>query len=74
MKDIYVKINCKVLEDLFPNKDFINLEEIIKKLEDIKIEKEIIEEELQDLKQDINDNFKRIEKKSQYEIYDYDFI
>ena len=58
----------------FKEKDVYTFEEIISIIEDLESEKFRLEEELEDLKQDMEENYKRISVNEQYEVYDDDFI
>lgn len=58
----------------FKEKDIYTFEEIISIIEELESEKFRLEEELEDLKQDIEENYKRIPINDQYEIYDHDFV
>ena len=76
MEEIYIDIRNwnRWLKDRFPKKDFISLEEFISDYEDLIDDKEHLEEELNELKQDIEDNYKPISKAEQYGISDRDFM
>lgn len=58
----------------FREKDLYTWDEIISKIEDLETELYTKNEELENIKQDLEDNFKRISVNEQYEIYDDDFI
>lgn len=58
----------------FKEKDIYTFEEIISIIEDLESEKFRLEEELEDLKQDMEENYKRIPANEQYEVFDDDFI
>ena len=58
----------------FKEKDIYTFEEIISIIEDLESEKFRLEEELEDLKQDMEENYKRISANEQYEVFDDDFI
>lgn len=58
----------------FREKDLYTWDEIISKIEDLEAELYMKNEELENIKQDLEDNFKRISVNEQYEIYDDDFI
>lgn len=58
----------------FKEKDIYTWDEILDKIQDLESEKFRLEEELEDLKQDMEENYKRIPVNEQYEIYDDDFI
>lgn len=58
----------------FKKKDIYTFEEIISIIEDLESEKFRLEEELEDLKQDMEENYKKISANEQYEVFDDDFI
>lgn len=58
----------------FKEKDIYTFEEIISIIEDLESEKFRLEEELEDLKQDMEENYKKIPVNEQYEVFDDDFI
>lgn len=66
-------ITEKTLERIGINKDIISVEELLGVIEDLYFEKEHLEEELQDLKQDIEDNYKPISPYEMYGISERDF-
>lgn len=58
----------------FKEKDIYTFEEIISIIEDLESAKFRLEEELEDLKQDMEENYKKIPANEQYEVFDDDFI
>ena len=58
----------------FKEKDIYTWDEILDKIQDLESQKFRLEEELEDLKQDMEENYKRISVNEQYEVYDDDFI
>ena len=58
----------------FKEKDVYTWDEILDIIQDLESEKFRLEEELEDLKQDMEENYKRIPVNEQYEVYDDDFI
>ena len=58
----------------FKEKDVYSWEEILDIIQDLESEKFRLEEELEDLKKDMEENYKRIPVSEQYEVYDDDFI
>lgn len=58
----------------FKEKDIYTWDEILDIIQDLESEKFRLEEELEDLKQDMEENYKRIPVNEQYEVYDDDFI
>lgn len=58
----------------FKEKDVYSWDEILDIIQDLESEKFRLEEELEDLKQDMEENYKRIPANEQYEVFDDDFI
>lgn len=64
MDNIYIKANCLpewLAETMFHNKDLISLEDIIEKLEEYFDKWEAVDEELNDFKAEVRDNYKFID-------------
>lgn len=76
MSEIYLDIRewNKWFKDRFPNKDFISLEELLNDYEELIFDKEHLEEELSDLQNDLESNYKPISVSEQVNVYDNDFI
>lgn len=82
MKDVYVTINKKLYErvssitttdyQIVDNK--IEINNLLGMMEDLLEEYDRLEEEFDDMKNDIEYNYKRVPVNEQYEIYDRDFI
>ena len=70
MKIVMKEYNLKS----FKEKDVYSWDEILDIIQDLESEKFRLEEELEDLKQDMEENYKRIPVNEQYEVYDDDFI
>lgn len=58
----------------FKEKDVYTWDEILDIIQDLESEKFRLEEELEDLKQDMEENYKRIPVNEQYEVFDDNFI
>ena len=58
----------------FKEKDVYSWDEILDIIQDLESEKFRLEEELEDLKQDMEENYKKIPVNEQYEVFDDDFI
>lgn len=58
----------------FKEKDVYSWDEILDIIQDLESEKFRSEEELEDLKQDMEENYKKIPANEQYEVFDDDFI
>ena len=76
MKEIYIDIRAENhwLKKRFSDKDFISLEELLGDYEELVYDKQHLEEEIEDIKQDIQDNYKKIPYGEQVGISDRDFI
>lgn len=70
MKIVMKEYNLKS----FKEKDVYSWDEILDIIQDLESEKLRLEEELEDLKQDMEENYKRIPANEQYEVFDDDFI
>ena len=70
MKIVMKEYNLKS----FKEKDVYTWDEILDIIQDLESEKFRLEEELEDLKQDMEENYKKIPANEQYEVYDDDFI
>lgn len=70
MKIVMKEYNLKS----FKEKDVYTWNEILDIIQDLESEKFRLEEELEDLKQDMEENYKRIPANEQYEVFDDDFI
>lgn len=82
MKEVYVTIDKKLYErvssitttdyQIVDNK--IEINNLLGMMEDLLEEYDRLEEEFDDMKNDIEYNYKRVPVNEQYEIYDRDFI
>ena len=70
MKIVMKEYNLKS----FKEKDVYSWDEILDIIQDLDSEKFRLEEELEDLKQDMEENYKKIPANEQYEVFDDDFI
>ena len=70
MKIVMKEYNLKS----FKEKDVYSWDEILDIIQDLESEKFRLEEELEDLKQDMEENYKKIPENEQYEVFDDDFI
>jgi len=70
MKIVMKEYNLKS----FKEKDVYSWDEILDIIQDLESEKFRLEEELEDLKQDMEENYKKIPANEQYEVFDDDFI
>lgn len=76
MKDIYIDLRTqsKTIKENFNNKDFISIDELLDKFEDLIFELEGVKEEYNDFKKDVEDNYKYMPIDEQVGISDRDFI
>ena len=82
MKEVYVTIDKKLYErvssitttdyQIVDNK--IEINNLLGMMEDLLEEYDRLEEEFDDMKNDIEYNYKRVPVNEQYEVYDRDFI
>ena len=70
MKIVMKEYNLKS----FKEKDVYTWDEILDIIQNLESEKFRLEEELEDLKQDMEENYKKIPANEQYEVFDDDFI
>lgn len=70
MKIVMKEYNLKS----FKEKDVYTWDEILDIIQDLESEKFRLEEKLEDLKQNMEENYKRIPVNDQYEIYDHNFV
>lgn len=76
MSEIYIDLRFQNewIRDEFPNQDFVSIEDLIGKIEDLQSEKKEIELEYEQFKSDVQDNYKYIPLAEQVDISDMDFI
>lgn len=76
MDNVYVDLRNenRWIRELFLNKDFVSVEDLLGKCEDLSDELEHTKEEFEDFKRDVEDNYKRVELSEQLDISDRDFI
>lgn len=72
-----IRLNCDgycFVDNKSANDRILTLEELLELCENLYIENSRLEEELDDLKQDVEDNYRRIPLNEQYGVSDSDFI
>ena len=76
MKDIYIDLRTqsKTIKENFNNKDFISIDKLLDKFEDLIFELESVKEEYNDFEKDVEDNYKYMPIDEQVGISDRDFI
>lgn len=65
MEDIYVKVNDYIFEKLFET-DVVSLAEVMEVLEELYLENDRLREELEDMREDIEDNYRPLTNKELY--------
>lgn len=65
MKDIYIDVRDLWLYNMF-KKDFVSIDELLDKCELMSCVIDSLEEELDDLKQDLKENYRPIKPEEQY--------
>lgn len=75
MENIYIDMREQgfTLSNHFKNKDFVSVEDILKELEQVIDDKEALQEEFDDFKRDVEDNYKPIPMSEHLGIDDTDF-
>jgi hypothetical protein len=66
MEDIYVKVKGRTFEKLF-NEDLVSMEDVFATLEELMFDKERLEEEFEDYKQEVKEFY---EPRTDVEYYD----
>ena len=75
MKNIFIKTDeSLILSQLYKDKDKVSLSEILDLLEDLQMENDKLKEEIKDLNNDLEENYRSIPLEEQYGISDRDFI
>ena len=81
MENVYVKIDDEIIRKVesitmtnYNATDMVSVEKLVDMLNDMIVEYNRLEEEKEDLENDLENNYQRIEQKDLYEIYDRDFI
>ena len=67
MKNVYIDSTESIWLDRYFKKGMISMDEILSACEDLIIENEELKEELEDLKQDLYENYRPIPPEDQYE-------
>ena len=69
MEKILVDIReeSEQIKRIFENKDLISIEDLLSKIEELDDDKGYLEDKINDIEQDIEDNYKPISKSEQFE-------
>ena len=57
----------------FNNQDFVSIDDLLDKIDELSYTIDNIKEEYEDFKQNVNDNYRQIPVSEQVEVYDRDF-
>ena len=81
MENVYVKIDDEIIRKVesitmtnYNATDMVSVEQLVDILNDMIVEYGRLEEEKEDLENDLENNYQKIEQKDLYEIYNRDFI
>ena len=81
MKDVYVKIDDEIIRKVeaitmtdYNTNDIVSVDKLVDMLSDMIVEYDRLEEEKDDLENNLENNYQKIDKNEQYEIYNDDFI
>ena len=81
MENVYVKIDDEIIKKVeaitmtdYDTTSMVSVDKLVDILSDMIVEYDRLEEEKEDLENDLENNYRKIEKNEQYEIYDNDFI
>lgn len=76
MDNVYVDLRNenKWIKEIFNNKDFVSVEDLLGKCEDLKDELDHVTEEFEDFKRDVEDNYRPVSVTEQLDISDKDFM
>ena len=81
MKDVYVTIDDEIIKKVeaitmtdYDATSMVSVDKLVDILTDMIVEYDRLEEEKEALENDLENNYQKIEKNEQYEIYNHDFI
>lgn len=81
MENVYVKIDDEIIKKVeaitmtdYNTTSMVSVDKLVDILSDMIVEYNRLEEEKEDLENDLENNYRKIEKNEQYEIYNHDFI
>lgn len=81
MKNVYVKIDNEMIKKVeaitmtnYDTTSMVSVDKLVDMLNDIIVEYNRLEEEKEDIENDLENNYQKIDKNEQYEIYNHDFI
>lgn len=73
MNEVFINVKGTEIEDLF-EKDLVSIDDLVSIIIDLQSDKKILEEEFENFKQNVKDNYKQTSVSEQVGIYDEDFI
>lgn len=81
MENVYIKIDDEIIKKVeaitmtnYATTSMISVDKIVDMLNNMIVEYDRLEEEKEDLENDLENNYQKIDKNEQYEIYNHDFI
>lgn len=73
MKEVYIIVKGLEVEELF-NKDLVSVDELCEKIIELKMENDRLEEKIEDLENNLKDNYRPIDNYSLYGVSEKEFI
>ena len=73
MKEVYIIVKWLEIEELF-NKDLVSVDELCEKIIELKMENDRLEEKIEDLENNLKDNYRPIDNYSLYGVSEKEFI
>lgn len=73
MKEVYIIVKGLEVEELF-NKDLVSVDELCEKIIELKMENDRLEERIEDLENNLKDNYRPIDNYSLYGVSEKEFI
>lgn len=73
MKEVYIIVKGLEIEELF-NKDLVSVDELCEKIIELKMENDRLEEKIEDLENNLKDNYRPIDNYSLYGVSEKEFI
>lgn len=72
MEEVYINVKGLAIDKYF-NKDLVSVGELVALIEDLDCDIEVLNEQIKDIKQDIEDNYKPISHWEQYGLNPNDY-
>lgn len=67
MDNIFIRCDCYILKKFFPKKNLITIEDLICLAEDLDAEKEQLEEQFEDFKKIVDEQYQKVPERRLYE-------